>query len=214
MNIHEVGSIVGLSRKSIRYYEEEGLLCPKRNLSNDYRIYTDSDIKKLKLIKFLRELDVPIIEIKKLDNNTLTIQECMYDRIKKIEEEEKNYKNIKNMCLELASSKSTYNDIDIEKYSSFMNILNKKGFTMRNIKSNKNKKIFGAVTSSVTFSLFFIFLIMMISYFQFTNSEKIPWLLYGFLVVIFLFPLISIIINLFLRIKEINKGEEDEASKY
>ena len=57
MNIHEVEHLIGLSKKSIRYYEEHGLLKPKRNQENDYLIYQEEDIKKLKVIKFLRELD-------------------------------------------------------------------------------------------------------------------------------------------------------------
>lgn len=58
--IREVESIVGLSKKNIRYYEEVGLIKPDRDNSNDYRIYRDEDIRKLKVIKFFRELDVPI----------------------------------------------------------------------------------------------------------------------------------------------------------
>ena len=33
MLINEVESVIGLSKKSIRYYEEEGLLNPKRNMT-------------------------------------------------------------------------------------------------------------------------------------------------------------------------------------
>ena len=88
MFINEVEHIVGLSKKSIRYYEENGLLNPKRNKNNDYRIYSKEDIEKLKVIKFLRELNVPIRELKLLNEGNLTLQDCMKERIKKIESEE------------------------------------------------------------------------------------------------------------------------------
>ena len=94
MYINEVEHIVGLSKKSIRYYEENGLLSPTRNRENDYRIYTEKDIKKLKTIKFLRECNVPIKQLQKLEKGTISLTECMIDCIKKIEEEEKNYKKI------------------------------------------------------------------------------------------------------------------------
>ena len=116
MFINEVEHIIGLSKKSIRYYEENGLLSPKRNQSNDYRIYSEDDIQKLKIIKFLRELDVPIKELKQLHNGTLSLQECMKERIKKIETEENNYQKIKEMCLEISKSNESYHDIDITKY--------------------------------------------------------------------------------------------------
>ena len=95
-----------------------------------------------------------------------------------------------------------------------MNILNKEGFTMRNIKTNKSKKIVGAVISSLIFGSFFIFLVGIISYFQFTEVEKMPWIVYIVLMVILCFPLVGMIVNLVSRIKEINGGEEDDASKY
>lgn len=214
MFINEVEHVTGLSKKSIRYYEEHGLLTPKRNEENDYRIYNEGDIQKLRIIKFLRELDVPIRDLKRLNDGTLTLQECMKDRIRKIEQEEENYQKIKDMCLEIAKSSDSYEKIDITTYFQRVNILNKEGFTMRDVVTNKKKKIVGAILSSIIFSMLFMFIGGMITYFQFTEAEKIPWILYMFLMVIFLFPIVSIVYNLVIRIKEINEGEEDEASKY
>ncbi len=214
MLVGEVEHIVGLSKKSIRYYEENGLLKPKRNSENDYRIYDEEDIRKLKTIKFLRELDVSIRDLKRLQQKEITLKECMMDRIDKIKKQEKNYQKIKNMCIDISKSTSTFEEIDMEEYFKTMNILNKEGFTMRNIKTNKSKKIVGAVISSLIFGSFFIFLVGIISYFQFTEVEKMPWIVYIVLMVILCFPLVGMIVNLVSRIKEINGGEEDEASKY
>lgn len=214
MFINEVCHIVGLSRKSIRYYEENGLLSPKRNTENDYRIYDEEDIKKLKTIKFLRELDVPIRDLKMLNEGTLTLHECMLDRIHKIENQVANYHKVKEMCMELSNSEDTFTSIDITKYFQSMNTLNKEGFTLRDVRTSKRKKITGAVLSSFIFSLFFIAMAFGITYFQVTQADKIPWLVYAFLMLLFGFPVIGIVINLVNRIKEIQGGEEDEASKY
>ena len=214
MLINEVIHIVGLSRKSIRYYEDVGLLSPTRNKNNDYRMYTEEDIKKLKTIKFLRELDVQIKDLKLLNNNKLTLQDCLKERIKNIELEEKNYNKIKNMCTEIINANDTYENIDITKYFKEINILNKEGFTMKKKETNHRKKILGAVISSLIFELFFIILVTTITYFQMTETDKMPWILFIFFILLFLFPIITIIINLITRIKEIKGGEEDEASKY
>ncbi len=214
MFINEVCHIVGLSRKSIRYYEENGLLSPKRNTENDYRMYTEEDIRKLKIIKFLRELDVPIRELKMLNEGTLTLQECMESRIYKIKEQEEKYLKVKEMCMEIEESNDTFSNIDITQYFQSMNTLNKEGFTMRDVRTSKRKKITGAVLSSLIFGSFFIFLVSIITYFQVTEADKIPWLVYAFLMFLFGFPIVGIIVNLVNRIKEINGGEEDEASKY
>ena len=85
---------------------------------------------------------------------------------------------------------------------------------MHKNKSNNRKKIMGATISTLLFSGIFIFLISIISYFQFTESENIPWFIYIFLMIILLLPILAVLYNLIIRIKEILGGEEDEASKY
>ncbi len=130
MLINEVEHIVGLSKKSIRYYESNGLLTPKRNSNNDYRLYDENDIEKLKKIKFLRELGVTINEIKAVDSKELDLSECLKDRVNKILREEENYKKIKSMCNEIIDSKNDFDTIEIEGYFQKINILGKEGFTM------------------------------------------------------------------------------------
>ena len=214
MLINEVENIVGLSKKSIRYYEENHLLNPKRK-DNDYRYYDEDDIKKLKIIKFLRELDVPIRELQLLNENKLTLQDCLKDRIKKIENLESNYEKVINICEDIIKQNDTYANLDVEKYFQEINILNKKErFTMNSGLPHKGKRIGGAILASLIFSLIFIFLLGIIIYFQITEAEKCPWPLFIFLVIILGLPVVAVIYNLILRIKEILGGEEDEASKY
>lgn len=214
MFINEVCNIVGLSRKSIRYYEENGLLNPKRNSSNDYRIYDEEDIRKLKVIKFLRELDVPIRDLKMLNEGTLTLQDCMKDRIYKIKKEVENYQKVNEMCEEISKSVDTFDSIDITKYFHSMNTLNKEGFTMRDVRTNKRKKMIGACLSSLFFSIIFIFIAGIMTYFQLTESNSMPWIVFLFLIFLLCFPVVGIVVNLVKRIREIEGGEEDEASKY
>lgn len=157
MFINEVEHIVGLSKKSIRYYEENGLLNPSRNKDNDYRVYSSKDIEKLKVIKFLRELGVSIKELQDLNNKKITLQECMKDQLKKITTEEEKYQKIKSICLELSESNESFDNINISEYFKEINILNKEGFTMRNTKTSKTKKIIGAVISSIIFGALILF---------------------------------------------------------
>lgn len=59
---NEVQEKVTLSRKAIEYYEEKGLIHPKK-LENGYRDYSDEDIEVLKKISLLRNLGLNISEI-------------------------------------------------------------------------------------------------------------------------------------------------------
>ncbi len=118
------------------------------------------------------------------------------------------------MCNEIIQNNADYNSIDITKYFQEIRVLNKECFTMREINSSKRKKIIGAVVSSIVFSIWFIFLGLVILIFQVKEADKIPWIIFAFIEFIFLIPITGIFYNLVTRIKEINGGEEDEASKY
>lgn len=214
MFINEIEHKVGLTKKAIRYYETIGLILPHRDDSNGYRIYSENDVKELRLIKFLRELDVSINDIKKVKKGIITLNECLEDRIKWIEKEKNNYLLIEEMCKEIIKENKTFSTLDVTKYSRQMNILNKEGFTMKSLQTNKFKKILGAIFSTLIFDSFFIFLISLITYFQLTESEKMPLFMFIFFIFICVIPIMGTIYNLILRIKEIKKGEEDEACKY
>lgn len=63
MTIKDVKELTGLTIKSIRYYEEKGLVNIGRNKDNGYRNYTEEDIERLKLIKVLRYINFSVEEI-------------------------------------------------------------------------------------------------------------------------------------------------------
>jgi DNA-binding transcriptional MerR regulator len=54
LRIQEVAAEVGLTTRSIRYYEEIGLLAPMRS-GGDYRLYDAEDLERLRFIKALRD---------------------------------------------------------------------------------------------------------------------------------------------------------------
>ena len=54
LRIQEVAAEVGLTTRSIRYYEEIGLLAPVRS-DGAYRLYDPEDLERLRFIKALRD---------------------------------------------------------------------------------------------------------------------------------------------------------------
>jgi len=59
MNIKEVGAATGLPAKTIRYYEDIGLVNPKRQ-SNGYRVFSENDQHKLAFLARARSLGFPV----------------------------------------------------------------------------------------------------------------------------------------------------------
>ena len=55
LRIHEVGAALGLTTRTLRYYEELGLLKPAARSEGDYRLYDEDDLERLRFIKGLRD---------------------------------------------------------------------------------------------------------------------------------------------------------------
>jgi MerR family transcriptional regulator, repressor of the yfmOP operon len=55
LRIQEVAADTGLTARSIRYYEEVGLLEPAARSEGDYRLYDADDLERLRFIKGLRD---------------------------------------------------------------------------------------------------------------------------------------------------------------
>lgn len=66
--VKQVADMTGLSVRALHHYDEIGLLKPKI-APNSYRIYSDDDISTLQQILFFKELDISLLEIKKIINH-------------------------------------------------------------------------------------------------------------------------------------------------
>src|SRR5690554_5791026 len=68
VNIGEAAAASGVSAKSIRHYEEIGLIPPANRTFANYRLYRDADVHTLRFIKSARALGFPIPRIRELLN--------------------------------------------------------------------------------------------------------------------------------------------------
>src|SRR3989337_115988 len=66
-SIGELSRMVNLSQRTIRYYEEIGLLQSVRRIENWKRVYTDDDVRRLKFINRLKVLGLSLAEMVKLE---------------------------------------------------------------------------------------------------------------------------------------------------
>jgi len=55
LRIQEVAAQIGATPRSIRYWEEQGLLTPAARSDGDYRLYDATDVERLQFIKGLRD---------------------------------------------------------------------------------------------------------------------------------------------------------------
>jgi len=67
--MHQIGEAaarVGLSLRTVRYYEEVGLVVPSGRTEGGFRLYTDRDINRLALVKQMKPLDFTLDEMRDL----------------------------------------------------------------------------------------------------------------------------------------------------
>jgi len=65
--IEQVAESTGLTKRTLRYYEEVGLLPPTNRTEGNYRRYSEADIQRLERIKKLRDLlGFSLADIRKL----------------------------------------------------------------------------------------------------------------------------------------------------
>lgn len=81
MRINEVMKETGLTKKAIYYYENEGLISPLKDPDNNYRNYTEEDVRKLIVINILRRLDIPIKTIGDIVKNSVTMKEVLKEQL-------------------------------------------------------------------------------------------------------------------------------------
>lgn len=66
MNVKEAAERAGVSVRTLHYYEEARLIHPRRNPENDYRIYSEADVRRARLARTLREMQISLKDVAKL----------------------------------------------------------------------------------------------------------------------------------------------------
>lgn len=66
MQIGEVATLTGLSLRTIRYYEEVGLVPPSARSAGGFRLYADEDVARLQLVKRMKPLDFSLEDMREL----------------------------------------------------------------------------------------------------------------------------------------------------
>lgn len=78
MHIKEVAKRLNTTPRSIRFYEEKGLIFPEKDVENDYRSFDENDILRLSTILAMREIGIPVTTIDEiLQNPDMSMKEYL-----------------------------------------------------------------------------------------------------------------------------------------
>lgn len=84
MTIKQLEQELDIPRATIRFYEKEKLINPKRN-DNSYREYDDEDVVALKKIIILRKIGLSVSDIKKILDGECSLQSLLQKNILELE---------------------------------------------------------------------------------------------------------------------------------
>lgn len=106
MTIKEMETLSGMARANIRYYEQEGLLCPKRT-SNGYRDYSQEDLGTLMRIKLLRSLNISLEEIRDLQSGKADLPDTLSVKLRELEQVMKDADRARQICRAMREDRVT-----------------------------------------------------------------------------------------------------------
>ena len=213
MKIKQVEELVGITRKNIRFYEEQGLLNVER-AENGYREYHQADVSRLQEIKLFRKMDISIEDMKLLFEKKKSLQLCLEQHLKELEHRKEGLSKMQDMCERLILEHRSLETLNAEDCLEEIEQMEKEGAKFINVNKTDvhKKRRNGAIIGATVMILFMLVTIVIV--FWANAQDPIPL---GLLLLIAGIPAVIIVgtlIALAGRMKEIDGGEEDEASKY
>jgi DNA-binding transcriptional MerR regulator len=116
MKINQVEELTGIPKKNIRFYEDQKLVSPQRNLSNGYREYSMDDVALLNRIKLFRKLGIPIESIRKMETGEEQLDDCLYRKVHELRAASQNIEQMQAVCQEILSTQACFDNINTEFY--------------------------------------------------------------------------------------------------
>lgn len=110
MNIGQAANLSGLPAKTLRYYEEIGLVQPGRVLGNDYRDYSDADVEHLRFLQRARavgfSLDVcrELLDLYRDENRRCSqVKKLVLEKIEQVETQLQELHALKAVLTDMAN---------------------------------------------------------------------------------------------------------------
>ena len=208
---------MGITKKNIRFYEEQGLLSPRRNSENGYRDYGQEEVDTLRQIKLLRKLGVPLEEIRRMQAGRITVADGMRRHLVTLEREQRSLEQSMELCRCLKNREERLAELDAGSLLAEMEQMEQAGSTFQDKQYGDVKPIryAAAVIAALVMTAFMAGVIArMVWGFTVEAAEAPPLTLIVVLVALPAVVILGVLLALIQRIREIQRGEEDDAKNY
>ena len=100
MRIKEVERQLGIDRETIRFYIREDLISPEQG-SNRYRDYTEEDVRQLKRILIMRDLDMSLDDIRGVLRGDKDLNRVLKQKKRDLQKKQAFMAGVSQICSEL-----------------------------------------------------------------------------------------------------------------
>ena len=216
MKINEVEALVGITKKNIRFYEEQGLLAPRRNSENGYRDYGPEEVAVLRRIKLLRKLGLPLEEIRCMQAGG-TVGDGMRRHLVTLERERKDLEQSMEFCRGLKDRQERLDQLDAAVLLDEMEALEREGTTFRNRQRGDTRTVryvMPVIIAMGMTALMTALIGLMVWAFLRDPSSDLPLPVFAAFLGIPVMVIGGVLLALYDRVREIGKGEIDDAKYY
>lgn len=117
MTIKEVEALLDMPRANIRFYEQQGLLAPKR-AENGYREYTPEDLHTLEKVRLLRGLGCSVEEIRDIQSGCASMAGTLADKEGAFRRSKNEIETAREICEAIRKEGASFQTLDAKKYES------------------------------------------------------------------------------------------------
>lgn len=198
MKINQVEELTGISKKIIRFYEEQGLIRPDRDPANGYREYSSAHVTGLNRIRLLRKLGISCEDIRRLQNGTLSFGECMDHHIIRLSQCRQDLMHNQEICGRLLEEHTEFARLDAGAYLEMISETEKGGTRFMNIReSDVRKRRTGAIAAAGAAIGLFVILLAVILWAD--RQDPAPKIVVWFMITVISALIIGVILALLQR---------------
>ena len=115
MTIKDVEKQTGITKANIRYYESQGLIQPGRSASG-YRNYCPEDVEELNRVRLLRLLDVPMEQVKALQQGKTTLDAVLSQQLSQTQAEQGRLDDVTRVICQIRQNREAYESLEPNRY--------------------------------------------------------------------------------------------------
>ena len=115
MKINELEDLLGVSKATIRYYEDQGLVTPPRT-DNGYREYSDEEVQLFQKIIVLRKLGLGIPEIRDLIDGKAELHDVLEYNMERLRTRQDEIASMMELSGKIEAEATDFASIDSPKY--------------------------------------------------------------------------------------------------